>query len=151
MSLLEKLTADVQAALKNRDTERLSTLRLAVSAITYRRIERQAPLSEEDEIEVLRKQVKQREDAIAEYLRAGRPERAEQERRERDILAEYLPTPLSPDELRAAVRDILAGLGPKPEFGAAMKAAMAALRGRAPGKDIAAAVRAALDTAQQAS
>lgn len=144
MTILDRLNADLKTAMKDRDAERLSTLRMAISAMTYRRIERNEQLSEEEQLEVLRKQVKQRDDSIEQFSKGGREDLASKERHEREILATYLPAELSGDALRQAVTAALAPLGPAPQFGAAMKAAMAILKDRANGKAIQEAVRAAV-------
>jgi uncharacterized protein len=131
--------------MKSRDTERLATLRMAISALNYRRIERNAPLSEEDQLDVMKKQVKQREDSITEFKRGGREDLVAKETREREILKQYLPAEMDASTLAKAVADALAPLGPNPQFGAAMKAAMAVLKDDASGKAIQEAVRAALE------
>ena len=113
--------------------------------MTYRRIERNEQLSDAEQLDVLRKQVKQRDDAIEQFSKGGREDLAAKERREREILGGYLPSELSADALRKAVADAIAPLGPAPQFGAAMKAAMAALKDQATGKAIQEAVRAAVD------
>lgn len=115
---------------------------MAISALKYRTIERTAQLSEEEQLEVLRKQVKQRDDSIVEYRKASRSDLADKEAREREILLAYLPARLEGDELRAAVRAALQGLAPDAKFGDAMKAAVAALKDKADGKAIQEAVKA---------
>lgn len=145
MTILDRLNADLKVAMKNRDAERLSTLRMAISAMTYRRIERNEQLSEDEQLDVLRKQVKQRDDSIEEFARGGRQDLVAKERREREILAAYMPAELSGGALREAVAAALEPLGPSPQFGAAMKAAMAALKNKANGKAIQEAVRSALE------
>jgi uncharacterized protein YqeY len=121
-------------AMKARDQVRLDALRSVISAFNYRRIEAGADLSEDDQIAVVQKLVKQRNDAIAEFERAGRNELVEKESREREILQAYLPAQKSPDEIRAIVREALAGL---PESsrnqGAVMKVVMPKLKGVADG------------------
>lgn len=128
--------------MRDRDAERLSTLRMVISAMTYRRIERNEQLSENDQLDVLRKQVKQRDDSIEQFSKGGREDLASKERRERTILADYLPAELSADALRDAVKKAIQPLGTEPQFSAAMKAAMAALKDQANGKAIQEAVRA---------
>jgi uncharacterized protein YqeY len=131
--------------MKARDTERLMTLRMAISAMNYRRIERNGQLSDEEQLDVMRKQVKQREDSITEFKRGNREDLVDKETREREILKQYLPAEMDSGALMAAVKESLAPLGPDPQFGAAMKAAMAALKDKASGKAIQEAVRAALE------
>lgn len=120
--------------MKARDQVRLDTLRAALSGFTYRKVEAGHELSEDEQLEVLRKQVKQRTDSIAEFTKAGRTELVEKETREREILQAYLPAQKSPDEIRAVVKAIIASL---PEDGrnqgAVMKAAMPQLKAVADG------------------
>ncbi len=145
MSILDRLNADLKTAMKDRDTERLATLRMAISAMNYKRIERNEPLSDDEQLDVMRKQVKQREDSIAEFKRGGREDLVAKETREREILKGYLPAELDETSLARAVAEALSPLGPQPQFGAAMKAAMAALKDKASGKAIQEAVRAELE------
>lgn len=128
--------------MKARDAERTSVLRMAISAMKYRTIERNAQLSDDEQLDVLRKQVKQRDDSIDEYGRGGRADLADKERREKVILEAYLPARMGTDELRAAVRKAVAPLAADAKFGDAMKAAMAALKDLADGKAIQEAVKA---------
>ncbi len=144
-TILERLNADLKSAMKARDTERMDTLRMAISAIKYRQIDAAAPLSGTEEEEVLRKQVKQRDDSIEQFAKAGRQELADKETRERAILGEYLPKELTEAELRGQIETLIGALPPTATFPDAMKAAMGALKDRAPGKAIQAAVRAAMD------
>ncbi|HLJ83375.1 MAG TPA: GatB/YqeY domain-containing protein [Candidatus Eremiobacteraceae bacterium] len=144
-TILDRLNADLKSAMKARDTERMDTLRMAISAIKYRQIDAAAPLAPSEEEDVLRKQVKQRDDSIEQFAKAGRQELADKETRERAILGEYLPKELTDAELRSMVGDLVASLPPAATFPDAMKAAMGALKDKAPGKAIQAAVRAAMD------
>lgn len=136
------MNADLKAAMKARDAERTGTLRMAISAMKYRTIERNAQLSDDEQIDVLRKQVKQRNDSIEEYTKAGRADLAEKEQRERTILEEYLPARMTGDALQAAVKAALGELPADAKFGDAMKKAMAALKYQADGKAIQDAVKA---------
>jgi len=141
-STIDRLNADLKGAMKARDAERTGTLRMAISAMKYRTIERSAQLSDEEQLDVLRKQVKQRNDSIEEYTKAGRADLADKELRERTILEEYLPARMSGEALQAAVKAALSGLAADAKFGDAMKAAMAALKDQADGKAIQEAVKA---------
>ena len=141
-STIDRLNADLKEAMKARDAERTGTLRMAISAMKYRTIERNTQLSDEEQLDVLRKQVKQRNDSIEEFTKAGRVDLADKEQRERTILEGYLPARMSGDALRAAVKAALAGLGADAKFGDAMKTAMAVLKDQADGKAIQEAVKA---------
>lgn len=133
-ALKDRIAADLKEAMKAREQLRVDTLRSALSGFTYKRTEAGVELSEADELDVVRKQVKQRSDSATEFEKAGRPELAEKEQREREILMAYLPAQKSPDEVRAAVKAIIAELpqGNRNQ-GSVMKAAMAQLKGLADG------------------
>lgn len=141
-STIDRLNADLKDAMKARDAERTSTLRMAISAMKYRTIERNAELSDEEQLDVLRKQVKQRDDSIEEYTKAARVDLAEKEERERAILQTYLPARMSAEDLRAQVRALIAPLAGDAKFGDAMKAVMGQLKDKADGKSIQEAVKA---------
>lgn len=143
-SISDRLSDDLKSAMKARDAERVATLRMAISAMNYRRIERNEQLGADEQEEVLRKQVRQRNDSIGEYTKAGRKDLADKELREREILKEYLPAELSAEQLQAEVSKIVSRLGPDAKFGDAMKAVMAVLQKRADGKAIQEAVKAAM-------
>jgi uncharacterized protein len=138
VSLKDRISADLKDAMKAGDAVRREALRAALSGFSYRRIEAGHDLSESEEIEVIAKAVKQRNDSIAEFTKGNRPELAAKETREREILLAYLPEQKSPEEIREAVRGALAGL---PEAGrnqgAVMKAVMPGLKGLADGKLVA--------------
>lgn len=120
--------------MKARDQLRLDTLRSALSGFTYKRSEAGAELSDADELAVVQKLVKQRNDSLAEFEKAGRQDLADKERAEREILTVYLPTQKSADEIRAIVKAALAGLpADGRNQGAAMKAVMPQLKGLADG------------------
>jgi hypothetical protein len=133
-SLKDRIAADLKEAMRARDQLRLDTLRSVLSGFTYKRTEAGVDLTDADESDVVRKQVKQRTDAAAEFEKAGRKELAEKELREREILTAYLPAQKSEDEVRAIVRAIIAELpqGTRNQ-GAVMKVAMPQLKGQADG------------------
>jgi uncharacterized protein YqeY len=133
----DRIGADLKEAMKARDQVRLDTLRAALSGFTYRRVEAGHELSEDEQLEVIRKQVKQRTDSIAEFEKAGRAELVAKETREREILQAYLPAQKSPEEIRAVVKAIIAGLpADGRNQGAVMKAAMPQLRAVADGNAV---------------
>lgn len=133
-ALKDRIATDLKDAMKARDQLRVDTLRSALSGFTYKRTEAGVELSESDELDVVRKQVKQRNDSASEFEKAGRPELADKEKRERDILMAYLPAQKSPDEVRAVVKAIVTELpGETRNQGSVMKLAMAQLKGVADG------------------
>ena len=136
--------------MKARDQLRVDTLRSALSGFTYKRTEAGVELNEADELDVVRKQVKQRNDSHDEFRKAGRTDLADKEARERDILMAYLPAQKSPEEVRSVVKAIIAELpGQGRNQGSVMKLAMAQLKGVADGnlvrKTVEEALRAAAD------
>jgi len=134
MTILEKLSADIKEAMKARDQLRLDTLRSGLSALKYKRVELARDLNHEEELAVLQKQVKQRSDSIAEYIKAGRTDLSDKETREREILMSYLPTQKSEEEVRQIVRRLIAEIpGQNRNQGAVMKVVMPQLKGLADG------------------
>ncbi len=133
-SLKDRIASDLKEAMKARDQLRLDTLRSAISGFTYKRTEAGADLSDADELAVVQRLVKQRNDSLAEYQKAGRMDLADKERAERDILVTYLPAQKSPDEVRAMVKEIIAGIpAENRNQGAVMKVAMPQFKGIADG------------------
>jgi len=133
-ALKDRIAADLTAAMKARDQLRVDTLRSALSGFTYKRTEAGAELSDADELAVVQKQVKQRNDSIGEFTKAGRHDLAEKEIAERDILQVYLPAQKSADEVRAIVVAAVASLAPEVRNqGAVMKLVMPQLKGLADG------------------
>ena len=134
MAVKETITADLKEAMKARDQVRLDTLRSVLSAFTYKRVEAGHDPTDDEQLAVVQKLVKQRTDSIAEYTKAGRQELADKESRERDILQKYLPEQKSPEEVREVVKTALAGLPAEGRNqGAAMKVVMPLLKGLADG------------------
>ena len=137
-ALTDKIRADLTAAMKAQEKERLSTLRMLQSAIKNEQINSGHELSDEEAMSVIRKAVKQRQDSIEQYTNAGRTELADKERSEMDLLKTYLPAELSDAELESGLRDIIATTGAqsKKDLGKVMKEATARFKGRADGKKI---------------
>jgi uncharacterized protein YqeY len=136
--LTEKIRADLTAAMKAQDKERLSTIRMLQSAIKNEQINAGHELSDEEAMSVIRKAVKQRQDSIEQYTAAGRAELADKERAEMDQLKAYLPPELSSEELETGLREIIASTGAasKKDLGKVMKEATARYKGRADGRKI---------------
>ncbi|MGI8859496.1 MAG: GatB/YqeY domain-containing protein, partial [Rubrobacteraceae bacterium] len=96
MSIAERIQQDTKAAMRARDRDRLGTLRMLNAALKNGEIEAGRPLSEDEEHVVLRRQLKQREESVEAFRKAGRQEQAESESAEAGIVREYLPASLSP-------------------------------------------------------
>jgi len=136
--LTETIRAELTAAMKARDAERLSTLRMLQSAFKYQQIESGHELSDEEAMTVIRKAVKQRLDSIEQFTKGNRPELAEKERREMELLKTWLPPELTDEEVEAGIREIIASTGAqsKKDLGKVMKEASARYKGRVDGKKI---------------
>ncbi len=143
MSLQERLSQELKAAMLAKDADRLSTLRLLKSALGYAQIERKTEqLSDADVLGLVQKEIKKRGDAIEQYEKGGRPELAAKEKKEIPVLETFLPQPLSSAELEQLVKAAIQELGAatKKEMGPVIKAVQARAAGRADGKSISAVV-----------
>jgi uncharacterized protein len=149
MTLQEKIDSDLKEAMKAKEAERLSVLRMVKSAMMNVAIEKHGAggkLADSDAIAVLRKQVKQRQDSVAGFEKGGRPELAEKERREIGILSSYLPRPLTAEEVASIVQAAIAesGASSKAQMGQVMKIVNEKAAGRADGRTLSEAVQKAL-------
>lgn len=111
MAMLEQIQADLTAALRAGDEVRKNTLRMLLSAVHNAEIEQRGPLDDAALLEVLRKQAKQRRDAITEFTRGGRADLVAQEEAELLILQAYLPPAPDDSEIEAAARRVIAAVG----------------------------------------
>ena len=129
MNLVERVTADLTAAMKAQDAARTSALRLAKAALKNREIDKRASLDEGEALRVIQGLVKQREDAAEQYASAGRPELAEKERTEAALLKAYLPAEASDAEVVSAVEAAIAetAASTAKDMGRVMKTALATL------------------------
>lgn len=144
-SLKDRLTADLRAALRARDELTTSTLRMALAAVVAAEVAGKAKreLSDDEVLAVLRREAKKRREAAAAFAEAGRADQAARENAEGEVLERYLPKQLDDAELAEVVASALAagGFSGKAQMGPAMKAAQAAVAGRAEGGRVAAEVR----------
>jgi uncharacterized protein YqeY len=141
MTLQERLDSDLKEAMRARDATKLSVLRMLKSALNYAAIAKsgtEAELSDVEAAQVVRKQVKQRQDSIESFEKGGRAELAAKEKEELSILNAYLPQAMSADELAVAVRETIAEVGAtsKAQMGMIMKALQVKVAGRADGKTL---------------
>src|SRR5262245_9385355 len=111
MTFLERINGDLMRAMKNKEAERLSTLRMVKTAIKNREIEKMAPLTDEEAINRLQTLVKHRRDSIEQYQQGGRMELAEKEAAEIKIIEEYLPAALDESAISAIVEEAIAQSG----------------------------------------
>ena len=143
MTLIARLEDELKDAMKERDGERRDALRLILNALRSSEKELQRPLHEDEELQVLQRERKRRVEAIEAYRAAGREEQAEQEEDELDVLEEFMPEPLSEDELEAIVDDAIAENGATSlrDLGRVMADVMPQVAGRADGSAVSQLVR----------
>jgi uncharacterized protein len=145
MSVSDQVRADMTSAMKSADRERAGALRLVLSEL-----QKAAKEGDGDELAVLRRERKRRLDAAEQFRGGGRPELADKEESEAELIQTYLPAELEDSELQQIVTDAIAETGasePK-DMGQVMKVAMGRVQGRADGKRVSAQVREALEAAR---
>lgn len=145
----QRIENNLKEAMKRKDSALVSVLRMLISAIRNKEIElvkKEAGLSEDELVKVIRAEVKKRRESSDEFEKGGRGDLAAKEKQEAELLSRYLPQELSREEIlriaEACVRD--AGAAGQKDFGNVMKRAIAAVGGRADGKQVALAVKQAL-------
>lgn len=132
MTLNEKIVADITAAMKAKDADRLGTLRMVKSNLMNRKIEKGSDLTDDEVIKALQSLVKQRRDSIEQYEKAGRQELADKEAAEIGFIEVYMPQAASIEEIEQAVSAAIAetGASSMKEMGTVMKATQAKLAGK---------------------
>lgn len=140
---LPDIQKDLKEAMKSGDSDKVAVLRMLNASLKNRQIEKgkDAELTEEETMQVLTREAKKRKEAVEAFEKGGRPELAENEKKELSIIEAYLPKQMSREEVAAAVEKILAGLSDKSNQGLVMKAVMGELKGKADGKMISEAVK----------
>ncbi len=143
MSLSTQIMTDMKTAMKKKDKTRLATIRLIKAALMNEKIKLGHELSADEELTVLSREKKQREESIAEFSKAKRDDLVEQTKKELAIVEDYLPKPLTKEELDQIVVKTIAEVGAKgkSDFGKVMKNLMPKVKGRADGKTASALVR----------
>lgn len=147
--LKEKLSEDIKSALKSGDKQRRMVLGMVMSAAKNKEIEKRSELSDEEIVAVIASEIKKRRDAVVQYEKGGRPELAEQEKRETDILMGYMPEQMPEDEIREEAKKAIAEIrstssgqaGPKEmglpaQAGKVLGVLMPRLKGRADGQTV---------------
>jgi len=136
MSLKDKLAADLKQAIRQRDQQRKSTLRMVMAAIRNAEIEKRRELDEGDLLAIIAKEVKQRRESIAEFESAGRQDLVDQEKGELEILLAYLPRQLSREEIEVKARQVIEEVGATSpaQMGEVMRRLMPMMKGKADGK-----------------
>jgi len=135
MSLKERLKEDMKAALKAKDKEKLSVIRMLQALIKNAEIDKRGELTDEEIVSLLMKYAKQRRESIELYEKGGRQDLVEKERMELQIVESYLPKQMSEEEIRELVKKVIEEVGatsPK-DMGKVMQAVMPKVKGRADG------------------
>src|SRR4051812_13129876 len=132
MTLMEKISADMTAAMKARDQARLAPLRMAKAALMNREVEKGRSLDDAEAQQVVASLIKQRRDSIEQFLKGGREDLAARETAEITVLETYVPPPLDPAEIEHAVDESIreAGATSAKDLGRVMKGVMSRLAGR---------------------
>ena len=143
MSLIERIEDDLTEAMRERDAVRRDALRLILASLRGAEKELMRPLSDDEELQVLQRERKKRLEAAEAFHGAGREEQAEKEEDELDVLEEYMPEPLSEDELEEIVDDVIAEVGATSmrDIGRVMADVMPQIAGRADGSAVSQIVR----------
>jgi len=143
MTLIKEIESDLTDAMRAGETERRDALRLILNALRSAEKELQRPLKEDEELQVLQRERKRRLEAAEAFRVGGREEQAVKEERELDILEEFMPEPLSDDELEEIVDDVIAEVGATGvrDFGRVMADVMPQVAGRADGAAVGQLVR----------
>jgi uncharacterized protein len=146
VNLSERVDSDLKTAMREKNALKLGVLRMLKAALMNAAIEKssaQDQLNDADAVQVIRKQVKQRQDSIESFEKGGRAELAAKEKEELSMLQSYLPQAMSADEIAKIVRETIGEVGAtsKAQMGAVMKAVQAKVVGRADGKTLSAEVQ----------
>lgn len=143
MSLSEDIMADMKQAMKDKDKVKLNTVRMIKSALMNEKIKLGHELNPDEELTVLNREKKQREESIEEFAKAKRDDLVEETKKELAVVEKYMPKQLSKDELDKIVSETVEEVDAKgkSDFGKVMKVLMPKIKGRADGKEASALVR----------
>lgn len=147
MSLKDRITDDMKAAMRAKDSERLTTIRGLLAAIKQKEVDERVVVDDVGVVAIVDKLIKQRKDSISQFNAGGRPDLAEKEQLELQILEPYLPQRMSAEEVQAAVSAIVSELGAAGpgDMGRVMAAIKAQLAGKADMGLVSSAVKRALN------
>jgi len=136
VSLRQDIHKDIAVAMKSGDKERLSTVRMLMSAIKYKEVDAHRELTDEETIAVISSLVKQRQDSIEQFTKGNRLDLVEKESKELEVLRTYLPPQLSEAEVRDIIKKAVAETGAtgQKDMGKLMKVVMPQVKGKADGK-----------------
>lgn len=136
MNLTERLNDDMKQAMKSQDKFRLSVIRMVRATIKNREIELKRALEDDEVLDIVSREIKQRKDSLQEFKKAGRDDLAENVAAEIDVISVYLPQQLSDEEVKEIVQQTIqeTGASSKADMGKVMAALMPKVKGRADGK-----------------
>lgn len=142
----EKLTEEMKDFLKNKDTEKVTLLRMLLSAFQNEAIakrKQEEGLNEDEELQILKREVKKRKDSIEQYTSGGREDLAEKEKQELEFIQKYLPEEMSEEEVKKIVKEVITSIGEvaPSQFGQIMNQVMAKTKGQADGNVVSKIVR----------
>lgn len=143
MSLSDQIMSDMKQAMKDKDKIRLNTVRMIKSALMNEKIKLGHDLNPDEELTVLNREKKQREESIDEFVKAKRDDLIDSTKKELEVVESYMPKQLSKDELDKIIIETVEEVGAKgkSDFGKVMKALMPKIKGRADGKQASELVR----------
>ncbi len=143
MTLLDRFSEDLKESLKSRNSIKSSVIRLLKSSIKYREIEKKAPLSDDEIIEVIMSGIKQRRESVEQFSKGGRTDLVQKESNEIEIMQAYLPQPFTEEELVDEVKSVIKEVGATSakDMGKVMKALMPRVKGRAEGTKVSSIVK----------
>ncbi|SMO50425.1 GatB/YqeY domain-containing protein [Melghirimyces algeriensis] len=136
MTLIERLNEDMKTAMKKKDKTTLSVIRMVRSSLKNKEIDLKRTLTEEEALGVISKELKQQKESLQDFEQAGREDLVEKAQMNIEVLKQYLPEPLSEEELRKIVRETIREIGAssKADMGKVMKSVMPKVKGRVDGK-----------------
>ena len=138
MAKIDQLNQDMKEAMKAKDKFRLSVIRMLKGALQKAEIDKEEALTDDEELSILSRELKQRKDSVNEFHEAGRDDLADQTAKEIEIVENYLPKQLSEEEITQAVKEVIdqVGASSMKDFGKVMGTAVAKLEGQADGNQI---------------
>ena len=143
MSLIGRIESDLQAAMRARDRERTATLRMVLASLRAAEKELLRPLKDDEELQVLQRERKRRTEAADAFREGGRPEQAQKEERELEVIEEFMPEPMSEEDIEGIIDDAIAETGATSlrDLGRVMADVMPQVAGRADGSTVSQLVR----------
>lgn len=146
MSVLDQLNQDMKAAMKAKDKAKLKTIRMLKASLQNEKLAKQDDLTEQEELDILAREKKQRLDSLQEFKQAGRDDLVDEVEEELAIVAEYLPEPLSDDEVKEIVQSVIDSVNASgmQDMGKVMGVVMPKVKGRADGNFVSEVVKAKL-------